>query len=52
MSVNFDVEKLKSYILRSVWEYPMRKKYYEKLLNKCKPKVILEVVSYNRDQRL
>lgn len=52
LSVNFDVEKLKSYILRSAWEYPMRKKYYEKILNKCKPKVILEVVSYNRDQMI
>lgn len=51
-SVKLKTDTLKGEIFRSILEYPIRKKYYKGLLKKLNPRIILEVVSYNRDHMI
>ena len=51
-SVNFDKDKEIKNVENLILNYKISKKYYEKILNKIKPKIIIEVVSYGFDRLL
>lgn len=50
--IKLKTDSLKKDVLREILAYPVKRKYFEALLSKLKPAVILEVVSYNRDHMI
>lgn len=50
--IKLKTDNLKKDVFREILAYPVKRKYFETLLSKIKPKVILEVVSYNRNNMI
>lgn len=47
--VKFDDDLVIAYLLKQIFNHKTREKYYDKIIRKAQPKVIVEVVSYAAD---